>query len=143
DLITDAPPTGIYTLSLHDALPISRGSDVLEHDEVVLPAGRGLRLHHVRDLLVDLEQLLFGGVLLGLRLLDVRRQLPGLRQQGFPLFSLGLADLLAESLLFSAQVVGTGDRRPATLVRGKQGVHQGRVLAAGTLRSTYGFRIFA
>src|SRR3712207_9343023 len=51
----DTATTEIYTLSLHDALPISRGDDIRQRAGAAAPAAGGLRrrAHRARLRLVD------------------------------------------------------------------------------------------
>ncbi len=118
-------------------------ADVLEHDVVVLAALGGVGVHDVGDGAVQLGQLRLGGVLLGLRGLDLGGQLLALGQQRLALLALGPADLLAEQLLLAPQRVRPGDGGTSAFVRGQQRVDHRLVLTARSLRRTDGFGVLA
>ena len=120
---------------------VAGGADLLEHDVVVLAAGRRLVGGRVRDRHQAGAVGLLGLRLRGLGLLHVGRQRLGAREQRLLLLALRLRDLLAEGLLLGPQPLELDDRGPAPLVRGQRVVDHGGGQPALGLGGTHEVRV--
>ncbi len=125
----------------HRLRVVGHGADPLQHDRVVLAAGRHAVGDHVGDGPVRGPDGLVGGGLRGLGGPDVVGQPLGPPQQLLPLLAGGPRHLLGDRLLLGPQRVGGGHGGAAPLVRREQFVHQRRVLAARALRGTDPLRV--
>src|SRR6185437_8694221 len=120
---------------------IRRGADVLEHDVVVLTAGR----HPIDDQVWDgavrgLESLFCTG-LLSFGGLDVGGELFGMDEQLLSLRAASPAHLLTQRLVLGAQRVDRGDGLAPPLVSADQRVDSTLIFTTSTLRGTYPVRV--
>ena len=118
-------------------------ADGLDHDVVVLAAFRNPVHDQVGDgpqqlFLLRLRDVRFGG-----GRLDRRGQDLDLGQQRLLFLALGLRHLLAEDILFGAEVFETDQCGTPRRIRRDDRIHYGLVGAAGALAGTELVRIFA
>ncbi len=116
---------------------VARGADVLEDDEVLLAADRGVGVEQVGQLPEQPLRLGVGLGLLGVGGLHLGGEHGGALEQLRLLLALGLGDQLAQLLLLVAQLVEAGTGRPAALVGTEERVDKADVLSSGALRSAH------
>ena len=116
-------PSSMWSRGSKPSAAKSRGrADRLEHDEVVLAAGRRLVGGEVRDRHDRVLPGLLGLALRGLGRLDLGGERLGAGEQLLLLLALGLRDLLAQLLLLGALGLEVRDRRAAGRVGGQRPV---------------------